>query len=159
MNEQAKKTALLMLPYGLQVLGARNGEAVTLATVNWTTQASFKPPLVVVGLKEGSGAHAMVKASRTFALSFLGTGQKAHAFAFFKHVEPQGATMGGFAFERGPHTGCPVVSDAPAWVECRVVGFHEHGDHSVVVGEVVEAGVKQETTALTLEEIGAKYGG
>jgi flavin reductase (DIM6/NTAB) family NADH-FMN oxidoreductase RutF len=159
MNEQAKKTALLMIPYGLQVLGARDGEKLTLATINWTTQCSFKPPLVAVGLKGDSGAHAMVKSRKTFSLSFLGTGQKDLAFAYFRHVEPQGGKMGGFAYETGPATGCPIVSDAPAWVECRVVGFHEYGDHSVVVGEVVEAGLRRDSDPLTLKEIGAKYGG
>ena len=42
MDEQAKKTALLMLPYGLQVLGAKEGNKITLTTVNWTTQCSFQ---------------------------------------------------------------------------------------------------------------------
>lgn len=67
--------------------------------------------------------------------------------------------MGGFAYESGSTTGCPIVGDALAWVECRVIGFHEYGDHSVVVGEVVEAGLKRESEPLTLKEIGAKYGG
>ncbi len=159
MNEQAKKTALLMIPYGLQVLGAKEGDKMTLATVNWTTQCSFKPPQVVVGVKGDASAHAMVKNSKVFTMSFLGTGQKGQAFAFFKHVEPEGGKMGGFAYETGPNTGCPIVSDAPAWVECKVIGFHEYGDHTVVVGEVIEAGLKQETEPLTLKEIGAKYGG
>jgi flavin reductase (DIM6/NTAB) family NADH-FMN oxidoreductase RutF len=101
----------------------------------------------------------MVKNSKAFTLSFLGTGQKGQAFAFFKHVEPEGGKMGGFAYETGPNTGSPILSDAPAWVECKVIGFHEHGDHTVVVGEVIEAGLKQETDPLTLKEIGAKYGG
>lgn len=171
MNEQAKKTALLMIPYGLQVLGAKDGGKLTLATVNWTTQCSFKPPQVVVGLKGDSSAHAMVKNTKVFTMSFLGTGQKGHAFAFFKHVEPEGSKMGGFAYETGPTTGCPIVSDAPAWVECKVIGFHEYGDHTVVVGEVIEGGLrddvskeveanpKKDVEALTLKEIGAKYGG
>jgi flavin reductase (DIM6/NTAB) family NADH-FMN oxidoreductase RutF len=159
MDEQAKKTALLMIPYGLQVLGAKDGDKMTLATVNWTTQCSFKPPLVVVGLKGDASAHAMVKNSKAFSMSFLGTGQKGHAFAFFKHVEPEDGKMGGFDFETAPVTGCPILKDAPAWVECKVIGFHEYGDHTVVVGEVVEAGCKQEVEPLTLKEIGAKYGG
>jgi flavin reductase (DIM6/NTAB) family NADH-FMN oxidoreductase RutF len=101
----------------------------------------------------------MVKNRKVFSLSFLGTGQKDMAFAYFKHVEPAGGKMGGHAYETGPVTGCPIVSDAPAWVECRVIGFHEYGDHSVVVGEVMEAGLKRESESLTLKEIGAKYGG
>jgi flavin reductase (DIM6/NTAB) family NADH-FMN oxidoreductase RutF len=127
--------------------------------------------LVVVGVKGDSGAHGMVKSTKQFSLSFLGTGQKGHAFAFFKHVEPEGGKMGGFTYQSGPNTGCPIVSDAPAWVECKVVGFHEYGDHTVVVGEVIEGGLrsdvqatveanpKADIDALTLKEIGAKYGG
>lgn len=159
MDEQAKKTALLMIPYGLQVLGAKHGDHMTLGTVNWTSQMSFKPPLVAVGVKTDSSLHQLIKDSGVFSVSFLGTGQKGHAFAFFKHVEPEDGKMGGFAYETGPETGCPIVSDAPAWVECKLAGFHEHGDHSIVVGEVVEAGLKQDTEALTLKECGVKYGG
>jgi hypothetical protein len=32
MDEAAKKTALRMIPYGLQVLGAKEGDKITLAT-------------------------------------------------------------------------------------------------------------------------------
>ena len=43
MDEKAKKTALLMIPYGLFVLGAKHSNNSTVATVNWVTQASFGP--------------------------------------------------------------------------------------------------------------------
>src|ERR1700690_1770322 len=89
MDENAKKKALLMIPYGLFVLGARHGDKQTVATVNWLTQASFKPPLVVVGIKGDSTAHALVKESGIFTLSMLGAGQKSIGTAFFKHVEPK----------------------------------------------------------------------
>ena len=89
MDEKAKKQALLMIPYGLFVLGAAHGGKATAATVNWVTQASFNPPLVVVGIKKDSGSHAMVKDSKKFALSMLAAGQKPIAGAFFRHVEPK----------------------------------------------------------------------
>ncbi len=159
MDLDAKKTALLMIPYGLQVVGARAGDAATLGTVNWTTQASFTPPLIVVGIKADSGMHALIKESGAFSVSFLGTGQKDVAFAFFRHVEPEGSQIGGYDVTPGPVTGCPTLDVAPAWVECTVAGFYELGDHSTVVGEVVEAGVASESEPLTLAEVGVKYGG
>ena len=62
MDEDAKKTALRMIPYGLYVLTAESKSgAVAAATVNWVTQASFVPPLVVLGVKTDSGAHAIIK--------------------------------------------------------------------------------------------------
>ncbi len=158
MDDKAKKQALLMIPYGLQVLGAAAGGTSTVATVNWVTQASFNPPLVVVGVKKDSGAHAMVKESKAFALSMLGTGQKAIAGAFFRHVEPKDGKFGDYAYENGSN-GAPIVSDAPAAVECEVVGFYELGDHSVVVGKVTEAHIKRASDALTMKETGWNYGG
>jgi|SRR5580658_1598028 flavin reductase (DIM6/NTAB) family NADH-FMN oxidoreductase RutF len=158
MDEKAKKQALLLIPYGLFVLGAAHGDKKTGATVNWVTQASFAPPLVVVGIKKDSSSHAMVKDSKVFALSILGAGQKAIAGAFFRHVEPKDGKFGDHAFELGSN-GAPIISEAPASVECEVVGFYELGDHSVVVGKVTDAHVKREGDALTMKETGWQYGG
>ena len=66
-----------------------------------------------MGVKGDSSAHELVKNSKVFSLSFLGTGQKNMAFAYFKHVEPEGDKMGGFAYESSPVNGCPIVSEAP----------------------------------------------
>ena len=45
MNEDAKKSALRMIPYGIYVLTAEgNAGSIAAATVNWVTQASFAPP-------------------------------------------------------------------------------------------------------------------
>ena len=35
----------------------------------------------------------------------------------------------------------------------------EEGDHIIVVGKVVEAGINQQMDALTLKECGVNYGG
>lgn len=158
MDEQAKKTALLMIPYGLYVLGTRAGDRVDAATVNWVTQASFKPPLVVIGVKEDSNSFKLIKEGRVFSLSFLGTGQGKLAYAFFKQVEAKDGKLGDVPYETA-ETGAPIISDAPAWVEGRVVEIVEHGDHAVVIGEVTNAGLKREEKVLTLDELGVKYGG
>ena len=167
MNEDAKKTALRMIPYGLYVLTAegQNG-AVAAATVNWVTQTAFTPSLVVLGVKTDSGAHAIIKETGEFALNILGKGQQAMAFNFFKSHERDGNTIGGEPFEPGPN-GAPLLLNTPAWVACKLVDTIERGDHSVFVGEVTEAGVRQAPTGraddatLWLKELGERvfYGG
>ena len=57
------------------------------------------------------------------------------------------------------YAAAPLRSDAPASVECDVVGFYELGDHSVVVGKVTDAHVKRDAEALTMKETGWNYGG
>src|ERR1044072_8409024 len=88
MDADAKKTALRMIPYGIYVLTSESKDGkVAAATVNWVTQTAFQPPLVVVGVKADSGAHSIIKESKTFALNILGKDQKGQAFTFFKTLE------------------------------------------------------------------------
>lgn len=161
MNEQAeaaKKSALLMIPYGLYVLTSKKGEDIAAGTVNWVTQTSFKPPLVAMGVKADSSVYANIKATGKFALSLLESGQKDVAFAFFKPTVVDGNTISGQEYETF-ETGAPVLKAAPAWVEGNVVGEVAAGDHICVVGEVTNAGLRRESKLLTLDEVGVKYGG
>lgn len=167
MDAAARKTALRMIPYGLYVLTAETADGrVAAATVNWVTQGSFEPPLVVVGVKKDSSACAVIGETRAFALNVLGKGQGPLAFAFFKPAERSGDTIGGQRVRRG-ETGSPLLVDAPACVECRVTDIVDRGDHAIVVGEVVAANVatapegRPDDATLWLRELGEKmfYGG
>lgn len=167
MDATAKKTALRMIPYGLYILTSENARGdVAAATVNWVTQAAFDPPLVVVGGKADSHVHALVKETRAFALNMLGKGQQALAFTFFKPAVKEGDKISGEPYERGT-TGAPLLLRCPAYIEARVLDILERGDHSIVVGEVVNAGVRQpiegrpDDAILWLKELGEKifYGG
>jgi flavin reductase (DIM6/NTAB) family NADH-FMN oxidoreductase RutF len=159
MDEAAKKTTLRMIPYGLYVLGTKNGAELGASTINWVTQTSFAPPLIAMGVKKDSGGYAQLKANPEFSLSFLGTGQKDIAFAFFKASSVEGNTINGQQFEPAAN-GAPIISAAPAWVTGRVIAEIDTGDHSCVVAEVTDAGLREpDPKVLTLDEVGVKYGG
>ena len=158
MDDAAKKTALRMIPYGLQVLGVADGQDMDVASINWTTQVSFQPPLVVIGVKKDSKPFGILKSGRKFALSFLESGQRDLAYAFFKSVTAENGKFGDHAYETA-ETGCPIISDAASWVEGEVLSIDETGDHAAVIGRVTNAGVKHEAKPLTLAELGVNYGG
>ena len=139
MDDAAKKTTLRMIPYGIYVLTADDGKGnVGAATVNWVTQASFAPPLVVVGVKADSGAHTVVKGTGKFVLNMLGKDGKGAAFTFFKPAKVEDGKISGQAFHTGAN-GAPILDSAIGAVECTVKQVLELGDHSVVVAEVTEA--------------------
>ena len=158
MDEQAKKTALRRIPYGLFLLTAKNGEDVASATVNWVTQTSFKPPLVAVGVKAGTHPYDVIKASRSFALHPIGAGQQDVAETFFRTIEPSGNQLGSLTFRPGV-TGAPVINELPAYWECQLRQVLEEGDHHVFLGEVVEAGVNNDTPTLLMRDTPWNYGG
>jgi flavin reductase (DIM6/NTAB) family NADH-FMN oxidoreductase RutF len=139
MDADAKKTTLRMIPYGIYVMTADDGKGnVGAATVNWVTQGSFAPPLVVVGVKADSGAHTVVKGTGKFTLNMLGKDQKGLAFTFFKPAKVEGGKLSGQDFHAG-RNGAPILDAAIGAVECEVRNIVELGDHHIVVGEVVEA--------------------
>lgn len=168
MDDDAKKTALRMIPYGIYVMTAKGGDgSIAAATVNWVTQTSFSPPLVAIGVKADSGPLKAVNETRGFALNMLGKGQQGQAFAFFKPADVDGNKVSGEPFEAGAETGSPILQNAPASVECKVVEIVEQGDHHIVVGEVVNAHVakspegRPDEAILEMKELGDNvfYGG
>ena len=139
LDEQAKKTALRMIPYGLYALTAHDGkDAVGAATVNWVTQTAFSPPLVAVGVKVDSSAYAVLKSTGRFALNMLGKDHKQVATAFFKPAKVDGGKINGQAFKPGMN-GAPILEACIGAVECDVKQIVELGDHHIVVGQVTQA--------------------
>jgi flavin reductase (DIM6/NTAB) family NADH-FMN oxidoreductase RutF len=158
LDEQAKKTILRKIPHGLYICGVKDGEDVNGFTASWVMQASFQPPLVVNCVNQKSISHAMIQASKVFALSVLEAGQKDLAQQFFKPMRRVGNKFEDVEFYLG-ETGCPIISDTLGYVECQVIGAVEKGDHTVFVGEVIAAGVHREGEPLILETTGWQYGG
>jgi len=160
MDFEAKKTALRMISHGLYLLTVEYEGRYNASTVSWLSQASFDPPLVMIGIKGNTLTHDMVQGSGQFALNILAVDQTDMAKAFFKHAEYQAGKLSGYAFEPGPATSAPLFLDAPAWFECKITDAVTHGDHTVVVAEVVEAGVRDPNARpLALRDTSWHYGG
>ncbi len=112
--------------------------------------------LPVSGAKSGDFArNAILQAAGTVA-----------AFAFFKPTEHDNGTINGQAYSAGS-TGAPILDGAHASVECKVAQIVEHGDHHILVGEVIHASVAREPAGrpdeaiLEMKDLGEKvfYGG
>lgn len=160
MDTQARKTALRMFTYGVYLLGMKQDTTYNASTVSWLSQVSFDPPLVMVALRNDSLTLRMVLASKGFTINLLSDRQQEMAGQFFKQATYQDGKLNGYAFEPGAQTGAPVFTDAPAWLECRVLESIGRGDHTVIIAEVVEAGVRDEKAVpLILRDTPWQYGG
>ena len=160
MDADQKKLALRAINYGLYILTARNGDEYGAGGVNWLTQSSFDPPLVMAGVKADSGSAAIIGETGTFAVNVLAGDQLDIGKAFFRSTSVEDGKINGYAFEDGPETGAPLLTDTPYWFECRVTDTVARGDHTVFVAEVVNAGVRNaEAVPLLLRDTGMNYGG
>jgi flavin reductase (DIM6/NTAB) family NADH-FMN oxidoreductase RutF len=159
MDLQAKKTALRKIPHGVYVIGVKDGDQLNAFTGTWLTQVSFTPPLVALGVRKDSHSLEMMRRGRVFSVNLLGKAQKSVAEHFVKPAAVVGEKLQTVPHRSGK-TGAPILDDAIAYVECQVREIaNEHGDHAIVIGEVVEAGVPKDEPALTLLDTGWHYGG
>lgn len=159
LDEKAKRSLLRKLPHPLNICGVKEGDELNGFTLSWTTQASFKPPMVVIGVRQDSRSNAMIEASQVFAISFLEAGQQDIAEKFFQPQRRTGDKFGDLEFYTGEATGCPILTAALGYVECRVAGSLGEGDHRVYLGEVIAAGQHREGDPLLLADTSWQYGG
>jgi flavin reductase (DIM6/NTAB) family NADH-FMN oxidoreductase RutF len=160
-NTDVRSDTLRLLSNGLYVLTACLSDTLHAATVSWVSQVSFQPPLVMVALKRNSRlAHAVRKAHR-FAINILGADQEALAEEFFTHLSAPSElqTLAGYSFRNGVGH-CPLLTDAMAWLECRLdAELPTPGDHSLMLGEVTGAGVRRQGMPMVLWGTPWSYGG
>lgn len=160
MDAAQKKLALRAINYGLYVLTSHDGDEITAASVNWLSQASFDPPLVMVGVKADSHSCEMIGRVGSFAVNVLAEDQLDIGKAYFRSTTVEGDLANGYRFTPSPTLGHPLIADLPYWFECRVTDTIARGDHTVFVGEVVDAGVNNEgAVPLLLRSTGMNYGG
>ena len=124
-------------PTGVTIVAARDegGEPFGL-TVNSFTSVSLDPPLVLVCISHASTSHDRLLATEDFAVSLLAGDQEAIAWRFAQ--EPSEGRFDDGRWTSAP-SGAPVLEDALAWLDCRMHEVLDGGDHSIVVGRVVEA--------------------
>lgn len=158
MDTEAKTKALRKIVHGVYVVGVKEGTTLNAFTATWVTQVSFKPPLVVVGVRRDGVSYRMMERAGVFTVNFLGADQKPLAQHFLKPAHLGGDKLAGIRYKAGK-TGAPILEEAAAFVECEVRHLFPGGDHAVVVGEVVEAGVHRDEPPLILSETGWQYGG
>lgn len=159
MDAAAKKTVLRHFPYGLHVVTvAADGEEHGM-TANWVTQAAFEPPMIALAVENASKTIGMIRDSHHFAINVLQKGQRELAGKLGRSSSQAPQKLKGVKTKPAPGANTPVLADCLGWVECRLVTTLPAGDHTLVLGEVIEAGVENEGEPLTLQETGFKYSG
>src|SRR4029450_6078209 len=105
-------------------------------TVTWLSQASFAPPLVMAAIRPESTVFQCLSESGIAAIHVLDENQQDLPFRFFRPTEGVGETINGEPFAAG-RTGAPILTNAAAYVECRVRRLIRMGDHA---GGILEGG-------------------
>jgi flavin reductase (DIM6/NTAB) family NADH-FMN oxidoreductase RutF len=128
--------ALGRIPSGLFVLTARSDRAETGVLTSWVQQCSFQPPQITIALKQGRDVNGWLTDGAQFVLNILDDTQTDMIGHFGRGFALDEPAFTGLEIERPD--GCPpVLSEALAYLDCRVSGRCAAGDHDLIIGRVV----------------------
>lgn len=137
-NASEFRTALRHFPAGVTVVTTRDatGEPRGL-TASAFTAVSLTPPLVLVCIDHAANTYPAFEHADWFAVNMLSKSQE--------HLSRRFATTGGDKFVgvayRDGLGRLPLLEDAVASLQCRVVHRYAGGDHTIFVGQVEDAAV------------------
>lgn len=137
--EEAHKhlaAALGRIPSGLFVVTARHGDAETGMLASWVQQCAFEPPLISLAIKHGRDITTWLTENAPFNVNILDDSQTDLLIHFGRGFALGDPAFTGLEVERPPGKP-PILSEALAYLECRVVRSLPAGDHDLFIGEVV----------------------
>ena len=112
-------------------------------TASAFTSVSLDPPLVLVCSHKASRFHDAVLDSAIWGVSILAEEGTA-ASAWFAHKgRPLETQFEGIPHHRGT-SGVVLLEQSLAWLECTTTTVVDGGDHTILVGSVTGAGVRDD---------------
>lgn len=140
---------------GVTVITTRLGDDLHGMTANAVTSLSLDPMMVLVCVDKTADTHDILSKAGVFAVNILNRDQAEISDRFAKK-EFDGAhgldqIAHGFAV-----TGSPIIDGAIAYLDCRTTMEHHGGDHTIFIGEVLEAKELNDDQALVFYR--GKYG-
>jgi flavin reductase (DIM6/NTAB) family NADH-FMN oxidoreductase RutF len=131
---------------GVAVVTSGSGEDVHGVTVNSFTSVSLDPTLLLVCLDRASRSRATILQTGVFNINVLSDTQEQVSRLFASKDRPAtwyedlGCSQG--------ELGAPIIPDCLAYMECQLAESHEAGDHTILIAEVQNAEIADESAPL-----------
>lgn len=144
---------------GLYVATAGRNNSRSAMLASWVSQASFKPMGLTIALAKDRDIEEYIKVGDTFVLNCLGEDNYHGLMKHFNQEFAEGQDRFKGVDWYPTSNGEPVLKDAIAHMECKVVRKMDANDHWVVYAKVMNGKVKQPTarTMMYRREVGSGY--
>jgi flavin reductase (DIM6/NTAB) family NADH-FMN oxidoreductase RutF len=124
---------------------------------SWVSQATFNPPGLTVAVAKDRAMESLTHSGDKFVLNILAEGKQLRKH-FMKNFAPGEDRFAGVETKEAQN-GCPILSDALAYLECTVENRMDCGDHWVVYAVVENGHLLQDAgvTAVHYRKTGSHY--
>ncbi|MSQ41468.1 MAG: flavin reductase [Dehalococcoidia bacterium] len=158
LDARAFRTLLGRFATGVTVVTSVDGGTPLGMTANAFSSVSLNPLLVLVCVDRKASMYEPLLRSGHFAVNILAADQQPVAAFFARSGRgvDGGGSMGGVQYRMGK-TGSPLIEGSLGWLDCRVWRQYDGGDHTILVGEVVDMELTT-SDAVPLLFFGGGYG-
>jgi flavin reductase (DIM6/NTAB) family NADH-FMN oxidoreductase RutF len=134
-DESQFKLAMSHFASGVTIVTTQHEGTPYGITVASFASLSLRPPLVVICIEKAAKSHDAIAAAKKFGVSILEEKQAEISGRFASKTDDKFA---GVDLKEG-RLGIPLIAGSLCMLECNLRDRFAGGDHSVFVGEVVEA--------------------
>lgn len=113
-------------------------------TANAFTSVSLEPPLLLISVDKKAESWPAFEESRIFTVNILADTQEALSRKF---AVSGGNKFEGVAYRIGANR-APILEGALAFIECTLWAVYDGGDHTIFLGEIQQAEVREERPLL-----------
>lgn len=118
----------------------RQGANETGVLLSWVQQCGFVPPLLSLAVARERFVQEWLAEGAEFTVNILEDSQTDMIAHFGKGFDPTADAFAGLEVDRS-QSFAPVLSEALAFLGCRVRSRMEPGDHTLVIAEVLHGGL------------------
>ncbi|TVQ45418.1 MAG: flavin oxidoreductase [Gloeocapsa sp. DLM2.Bin57] len=132
----------------LCIVTTQQGELKSAMLASWVSQATFTPPGITVAVAKERAIESLLYQDSKFVLNILAEGKHLKLMKHFLKPFAPGEDRFIGVETTTANNGCPILSDALAYLECRVVNRMECGDHWLIYA-IAEVGELLQSTGIT----------
>ncbi|MBV9388300.1 MAG: diflavin flavoprotein [Chroococcidiopsidaceae cyanobacterium CP_BM_ER_R8_30] len=151
--------ALGRISGGLYIITAKKGDITSAMLASWVSQASFQPLGLTIAVAKDRAIESLMQVGDRFVLNVLEEGNyQALMKHFLKRFAPGADRFAGVKTQPAQN-GSPILTDALAYMECKVESRMELSDHWIVYSTVDDGRVSKPDalTAVHHRKIGNYY--
>lgn len=147
MSNENRAAAVGHIPSGLFIITAKQSDDAGIDGFlgSWVQQVSFDPLLVSLCVKPGRPAYDAIMNGEIFTINVIGDHDKSYLKHFWSGYDPEKKV-----FEQVDHeitdNGAVIIKQAKSSIICRRVSSSRPGDHEVVIAEVLDNVVHDESS-------------
>lgn len=133
------RAALSRFPSGVTVVTTKDKSGrLHGITVSAFCSVSLVPPMILICIDKFAGSHAAILEAGAFVVHVLAEDHTEHSNLFASSSEEKFTDA---VYRKGINE-IPVLENALVALECRLADAHEGGDHTIFVGEIERADIK-----------------